>query len=105
MGNAGKKDFYSRRGFLGVGSAALTAAGILSATEATAQVQQSYPAKTEEQKPYPSKNDPSASAPGPGNPELDAQNQDSFLPPSTDAVGVQTFKYPFGISVDVDFGR
>jgi oxalate decarboxylase len=98
MGNAGKKDFYSRRGFLGVGSAALTAAGILSATEATAQVQQSYPAKTEEQKPYPSKNDPSASAPGPGNPELDAQNQDSFLPPSTDAGGVQTFKYPFGLS-------
>ena len=40
----------------------------------------------------------SASAPGPGNPALDAQNPDSFLPPPTDAGGVQTFKYPFGIA-------
>src|SRR6202035_2374320 len=34
----------------------------------------------------------------PGNQEIDAQNPDSFLPPPSDAGGVQTFKYPFGIS-------
>ena len=84
-----KKDgVYSRRGFLGVGSAAFAAAGILSATDAAAQ----------EQKPYPAKNDRSASAPGPGNAPLDDQNPDSFLPPQSDAGGVQTFKYPFGLS-------
>src|SRR5580698_8771059 len=88
MTEEGKKDTYSRRGFLGVGSAALAAAGMLSAAEAAAQ----------EQKPYPTKSDRSASAPGPGNPPLDDQNPDSFLPPSTDAGGVQTFKYPFGIA-------
>jgi oxalate decarboxylase len=82
------KDKYSRRGFLGVSSAALAAAGMLPAADAIAQ----------EQKPYPGKNDRSSSAPGPGNPALDAQNPDSFLPPPTDAGGVQTFKYPFGLS-------
>ena len=84
-----KKDgVYSRRGFLGVGSAAFAAAGILSATDAAAQ----------EQKPYPAKNDRSASAPGPGNAPLDDQNPDSFLPPQSDAGGVQTFKYPFSFA-------
>jgi oxalate decarboxylase len=86
--NETKKDTYSRRGFLGVGSAALAAAGMLSAVDAAAQ----------DQKPYPAKGDRSASAPGPGNPPLDDQNADSFLPPPTDAGGVQTFKYPFAIS-------
>ena len=80
------KESVSRRGFLGMGSAAL-AAGMLSA-EAAAQ----------EQKQYPAKSDRSASAPGPGNAQIDDQNPDSFLPPQTDAGGVQTFKYPFGIS-------
>src|SRR5258708_22670217 len=78
----------SWRGFLGVGSAALAAAGMLSAADAAGQ----------EQHPYPTKNDKSASAPGPGNPALDAQNPNSFLPPPSDAGGVQTFKYPFGLS-------
>src|SRR5258708_19843212 len=78
----------SRRGFLGVGSAALAAAGMLSAADAAGQ----------EQHPYPTKNDKSASAPGPGNPALDAQNPEAFLPPPTDAGSVQTFKYPFGLS-------
>jgi oxalate decarboxylase len=87
MGDDAKKDAFSRRGFLGMGSAAIAAAGMLS-TEAASQ----------EQKPYPTKNDRSASAPGPGNPPLDAQNPDSFLPPPSDAGGVQTFKYPFGLS-------
>ncbi|MGA2696547.1 MAG: cupin domain-containing protein [Terriglobales bacterium] len=88
MSDDATKEIFSRRGFLGMGSAALAAAGMLKATEATAQ----------EQKPYPTKDDRSASAPGPGNPAIDAQNPDSFLPPRTDAGGVQTFKYPFGLS-------
>jgi oxalate decarboxylase len=88
MSEEAKKDMYSRRGFLGMSSGALAAAGMLSSAEAAGQ----------EQKSYPSKGDRSASAPGPGNSELDAQNPDSFLPPPTDAGGVQTFKYPFGLS-------
>jgi oxalate decarboxylase len=82
------RDIYSRRGFLGMGSAALAAAGLVSASDAAAQ----------EQRPYPSKSDQSTSAPGPTNPPLDAQNPDSNLPPATDAGGVQTFKYPFALS-------
>ena len=82
------KDIYSRRGFLGMGSAALAAAGLVSASDAAAQ----------EQRPYPSKSDRSTSAPGPFNPPLDAQNPDSNWPPATDAGGVQTFKYPFALS-------
>ncbi len=84
-----KKDMVSRRGFLGVGSAALAAAGMLTASDALAQ---------EQQHPYPTKGDRSSSAPGPGNPAIDGQNPDSFLPPQTDAGGVQVFKYPFGLS-------
>jgi oxalate decarboxylase len=71
-----------------MGSAALAAAGMLSAADAAGQ----------EQKQYPTKNDRSSSAPGPGNAALDGQNPDSFLPPPTDAGGVPTFKYPFGIA-------
>ena len=87
------KEILSRRGFLGMGSAAMAAAGMLKATELEGQQQ-----KGEDQKPYPTKNDRSVSAPGPGNPAMDQQNPDSFFPPATDAGGVQTFKYPFGIS-------
>ena len=47
---------YSRRGFLGMSSAALAAAGILSAPDSEGQ----------EQKQYPTRDDRSASAPGPG---------------------------------------
>ena len=88
MSDGSKKDMYSRRGFLGVSSAALAAVGMLPAAETVGQ----------EQKRSPSKDDRSSSAPGPGNPALDGQNPDSFLPPPTDAGGVQTFKYPFGLS-------
>jgi len=98
MSDDARNDTYSRRGFLGMGSAALAAAGMLSAPDTAAQVQQTYPAKEEGPKPYPSKDGRSASAPGPGNQPLDDQNPDSFFPPPTDAGGVQTFKYPFGIS-------
>ena len=88
MSDDAHKDTLSRRGFLGMGSAALAAAGMLSAADAAGQ----------EQKQYPTKNDRSSSAPGPGNAALDGQNPDSFLPPPTDAGGVPTFKYPFGIA-------
>jgi len=88
MSDDREKEIFSRRGFLGIGSAALAAAGMLKATEAAGQ----------EQKPYPTKDDRSASAPGPGNAAMDEQNPDSFLPPPTDAGGVPTFKYPFGLS-------
>jgi oxalate decarboxylase len=98
MNDDAKKDAYSRRGFLGVGTAALAAAGMLSA-DAAGQVQQPYPGKEErEGRPYPTKDDRSASNPGPTNSALDGQNPDSFLPPPTDAGGVQTFKYPFSIA-------
>src|SRR5579859_1986692 len=88
MSDDAHKDILSRRGFLGMGSAALASAGIFSAADVAGQ----------EQKPYPAKGDRSASAPGPGNAALDTQNPDSFLPPPTDAGGVATFKYPFGIA-------
>ena len=83
-----KKETVSRRGFLGMGSAALAAAGVLAATDAAGQ----------EQLPYPTRDDRSSSAPGPGNGPLDGQNPDSFLPPSTDGGGVPAFKYPFGLA-------
>jgi oxalate decarboxylase len=88
MRDDSKKDVVSRRGFLGMGSVALAAAGMLSVADAAAQ----------EQKPYPAKDSRSASDPGPGNPLLDGQNPDSFFPPSSDAGAVQTFKYPFGLA-------
>src|SRR5438046_1337276 len=58
-----RHDKFTRRGFLGIGSAALAAAGIGTALAA----------------------DRSRSDPGPGNPALDALNPDSMWPPSTDS--------------------
>ena len=91
------KDLFSRRKFLESGSAAIAAAGMLASDAAAQGEKQPYPSN-DEHKPYPTKDDRSSSAPGPGNPEIDAQNPDSFLPPQTDAGGVQAFKYPFGIA-------
>src|SRR6266403_4407585 len=81
MNADGTKDQVSRRGFLGVGSAALvTAVGVLSAASASAQ-------------------DRSNTDPGPANPPLDAQNPDSTWPPPTDSKSlVPTFKYPFSLA-------
>jgi oxalate decarboxylase len=93
LSNETTKDMVSRRGFIGMGSAALAGAGMLPAKNAEAEEQ----VKGEE-KPYPTRGDRSSSAPGPGNPQIDEQNPDSFLPPRTDAGGVQAFKYPFGIA-------
>src|ERR1700691_4846771 len=82
------KEELTRRGFLGVGSAALAAAGILAGEKLAAQ----------EQAPYQQKSNRSSSDPGPTNPAIDAANPDSDSPPITDAGGVQTFKYPFSLA-------
>jgi oxalate decarboxylase len=72
-----KPDRFTRRGFLGIGSAALAVAGITPAMAA----------------------DRSKSDPGPGNPALDAQNPDSAWPPGTDSKTlVPSFKYPFSLA-------
>src|SRR5258705_13907334 len=86
MSEDSKKDMFSRRGFLGVGSAALAAAGMLSVADATAQ----------DQKPNPTNGNRSKSEPGPKNAALDAANADSHGPPTTDSKSlVQKFKNPF----------
>jgi oxalate decarboxylase len=88
MSSESEKDALTRRGFLGVGSAAIAAAGLLAGEKLAGQ----------EQSDYKQKNDRSASDPGPTNPSLDAANPDSDNPLPTDAGGVQTFKYPFSFA-------
>ena len=83
-----RKPGLSRRGLLGIGGAALGAAGILAAMDTAAQEQRG-PQSTANR---------GTSDPGPTNQVLDIQNPDSNLPPSTDAGGVQTFKYPFSLA-------
>src|SRR5260370_19565878 len=80
-----EKDRLSRRGFLGVSSAAIAAASVLGPERI----------RTEEQNP---KGDRSASDLGPTNVALDTANPDSNHPLPTDAGGVQTFKYPFSFA-------
>src|SRR6266404_2083745 len=73
----GKQDL-SRRRFLGVGAAALAAAGLVAPALAA---------------------DRSRTDPGPANPVLDGQNPDSTWPPSTDSKSlVQNLKYPFSFA-------
>src|SRR5437868_7950552 len=88
MSDDAEKNRVSRRGFLGLGSAAVAAAGMFSVTDAAGQEAQSEKARS----------DRSASTPLQTNPQLDAQNPDSLRPPVTDAGGVQTFKYPFSLA-------
>jgi oxalate decarboxylase len=80
MSEEAEKDGITRRGFLGVGSAALAAAGMRSVENLAGQQ---------------ASDDRSQSDPGPTNAPLDAANPDSVVPPATDAGAVQTFKYPF----------
>jgi oxalate decarboxylase len=94
MSHESEKDVLSRRGFLGVSSAALAAAGVFSLNQTGQDPKQSAPQHEEGYKP----GDRSTSDPGPTNPALDAANTSSTLPPPTDAGGVQTFKYPFSFS-------
>src|ERR1700737_3930745 len=91
MENDSNKNQVSRRGFLGVGSAALAAvAGGLSVSSAMAQEgQQGGNGRTGQ----------SATDPGPTNNGLGAQNPDSAWPPGTDSKSlVPTFKYPFSFA-------
>src|SRR5882724_5652009 len=83
----GTKDQFSRRGFLGFGSAALAAAaGSLAVSSAVAQENQPRVGR-------------SATDPGPANATLDRQNADSTWPPATDSKSlVQNFKYPFSFA-------
>jgi oxalate decarboxylase len=82
-----EKEVLTRRGFIGAGSAALAAAGMLAGTAATGQEQGN------------SKQDRSKNDPGPKNAPLDGQNPDSTWPPPTDSKSlVQTFKYPFSFA-------
>ena len=83
MSNEAEKDGLTRRGFLGVSSAALAAASMKSVESLATP---SAPGD---------KDDRSRSTPGPTNTPLDAANPDSVTPPPTDAGAVQTFKYPF----------
>src|SRR3977135_4202010 len=91
MENDSNKNQFSRRGFLGVGSAALAAvAGGLSVSSAMAQ---------EGQHAGNARTDRSSTNPGPTNNGLGAQNPDSASPPTTDSKSlVQTFKYPFSFA-------
>jgi oxalate decarboxylase len=91
MKSDGTKDQVSRRGFLGVSSAALVATvGGLSAAGAAAQDKQGNARAT---------NDRSATDPGPTNTALDVQNPDSTWPPGTDSKSlVPNFKYPFSFA-------
>ena len=91
MENDGTKDQFSRRGFLGMGSAALaTVAGSLAVSGAAAQ---------EGQQAGRTPADRSATDPGPANAALDGQNPDSAWPPGTDSKSlVRTFKYPFSFA-------
>jgi oxalate decarboxylase len=90
MENDNSKDRFSRRGFLGFGSAALAAAaGSLAVNGAVAQNNLAGKART----------DRSATDPGPTNTALDAQNADSAWPPGTDSKSlVPNFKYPFSFA-------
>jgi oxalate decarboxylase len=86
-----RKDQVSRRGFLGVGSAALAATvGALSVDRANGQDQNAGAKPAGDR----SRNDP-----GPANSPQDAQNADSAWPPATDSKSlVPTFKYPFSFA-------
>jgi oxalate decarboxylase len=75
-------DQFSRRRFLGLGTAVLSIAGIAPSILAASQ----------------GKPDRSSSTPGPSNPSLDAENTDAAFPPGTDAGGYPTFKYPFAFA-------
>jgi oxalate decarboxylase len=84
-----EKEQWTRRGFLGVSTAAIAAASVLGPDKAAGQDQSS--AQTP-------RGDRSASDPGPTNAALDSANPSGNHPLPTDAGGVQTFKYPFSFA-------
>lgn len=88
MPGENEKEQWSRRGFLGAGSAALAAASVLGPDRPAGRAESAAQ----------SSSDRSASDPGPTNVALDAANPSSNHPVPTDAGGVPTFKYPFSFA-------
>ena len=89
MAGDSQKEQWTRRGFLGAGSAALAAASTLGGGNAAAeQNTKSKEGITEK----------SVSDPVGLNSVLDAANPSGSHPVTTDAGGVQTFKYPFSFA-------
>src|SRR6266851_6709328 len=83
MKNESVNDQFSRRTFLGAGSAALVA-GAGGLFMASAAAQETSKSRTD---------------PGPTNKPLDSQNADTAWPPGTDSKSlVPTFKYPFSLA-------
>jgi oxalate decarboxylase len=83
------KEQWTRRGFLGAGSAALATASVLAKEKSAAeQDSTAHQAITER----------SISDPVTLNSVLDTANPSGSRPESTDAGGVQTFKYPFSFA-------
>jgi oxalate decarboxylase len=82
------EDDFSRRKFMGAGSAALAAAAAIQAAAA------------QDVKPIRSADHhlPNESQPGPNNTALDKQNPNSGWAPATDAGGQPPFKYSFSLS-------
>jgi oxalate decarboxylase len=95
MAGENEKEQWTRRGFLGVSSAALAAASVLGAEKTSAQ---------EKPGAQNQRTDRSASDPGPTNSVLDAANPSSNHPLASDAGGVPTFKYPFSFAHKRQYG-
>jgi oxalate decarboxylase len=89
MAKENEKEQWTRRGFLGVSSAALAAASVLGAEKA---------ARGENPGAQSPRQDRSTSDPGPTNSVVDAANPSGNHPLPSDAGGVQTFKYPFSFA-------
>jgi oxalate decarboxylase len=81
----------SRRGFLGLGSAAVAATAGMLSMPAPAEGQSSPAGVKTGRK-------ATLTDPGPTDKGLDSANPDSKIPPLSDAGGVPTFKYPFSLS-------
>ena len=95
MAGENEKESWTRRGFLGISSAALAAASVWGAEKISAQE------KPSAQNP---RTDRSTSDPGPTNSVLDAANPSGNHPLASDAGGVPTFKYPFSFAHKRQYG-
>lgn len=93
MSGESQKEQWTRRGFLGAGSAALAAASVLGAEKEKSGAEQK--AATGDAQAGGGRN---TSDPVGLNSVLDSANPSSSHPVSSDAGGVQTFKYPFSIA-------